>query len=208
MLASQGVTSPNAARALLKATARSKGADGKARGFGAGVLDVERATWRAGFVYGAGRLVLAGMAGLLALAALARRGRWLQAQFMWPGLLLGSSGAFFLPLLMPRDVAFSPFLTLGIPAWDIPLLGAAAHANPLFYSCLIPMAASMLVIERPFLRALVAGLAAGFAGHLLFEALVGSVQVQYIPAFLSRLWLVGHGLLCLFLSQVLGEEAQ
>jgi hypothetical protein len=70
------------------------------------------------------------------------------------------------------------------------------------------MAASMLVIERPFLRALVAGLAAGFAGHLLFEALVGSVQVQYIPAFLSRLWLVGHGLLCLFLSQVLGEEAQ
>jgi serine protease len=208
LLASQGVTSPSAARSLLKATARSKGAEGKARGYGAGVLDVERATWRAGFVYGAGRLVMAGMAGLLALAALARRGRWLQAQFMWPGLLLGSSGAFFLPLLLPQDVAFSPFLTTGIPAWDIPLLGAAAHANPLFYSCLIPMAASMLVIERPFLRALVAGLAAGFAGHLLFEALVGSAQVQYVPAFLSRLWLVGHGLLCMFLSQVLGEEAQ
>jgi len=208
LLASQGVTSPSALRSLLKATARSKGADGKAKGFGAGVLDVERATWRAGFVYGAGRLALAGLVSLLALAALARRGRWVQAQAMWPGVVLGSSGAFFLPLLLPQDVAFSPFLTTGIPAWDIPLLGAAAHANPLFYSCLIPMVLSMLVIERPFLRALVAGLAAGFAGHLLFEALVGSALVQYVPAFLSRLWLLGHGLLCLFLSQVLGEEAQ
>ncbi len=208
LLAAQGVTSPSAARAMLKATARSKGAEGKARGFGAGILDVGRATWRAGFVYGAGRLAAGLLVGLLAAAALLRRGRPIQAAAVWPGVVLGASGAFFLPLLLPGDVPFCAFLTTGVPAWDIPLLGAAAHANPLFYSCLIPMVLSMLVIERPFPRALLAGLAAGFAGHLLFEALTGAALVQFVPAFLSRLWLLGHGLLCVFLSQVLGEEAQ
>ncbi len=207
LLASQGVTSPTAARALLKATARSKGAEGQARGFGAGVLDVGRATWRAGFVYGAGRLMLGLAVGLLAAAALLRRGHPARSAAVLPGVLLGASGAFFLPLVLPQDVPFCAFLTTGLPAWDIPLLGAAAHGNPLFYSCLLPMVLSVVVGDRPLLRALVAGLAAGFAGHLLFEALTGAALVQFVPAFLSRLWLLGHGLFCVVLAQVLGDES-
>ena len=206
LLAAQGVTSPAAMRALLKATARSKGAEGREAGFGAGILDVGRATWRAGFVYGAGRLALGALVGLLVAAALLRRRQVARLPFLVPGVVLGASGLFFLPLVAPGPTPASPFLTLGMPAWDIPLLGAAAHGNPLFYSCLIPMVLSVLAVDRPLLRVLVAGLAAGFAGHLLFEALTGAAMVHYVPAVLSRLWMLGHGLLCVFLAQVLGEE--
>lgn len=44
------------------------------------------------------------------------------------------------------------------------------------------------------------------AAHLLFAAALSTVSVLYVPALLSRLWLVANGLLCLFPAVVLAEE--
>ena len=85
-------------------------------------------------------------------------------------------------------------------------MGAAHHGNPILLSCLFPMLLSIVVVERPLLRALVAGLSAGFAAHLLFAAAMSTVSVLYVPVFLGRLWLVANGMLCVFLAIVLAEE--
>lgn len=206
LIASLGVTNPSAVESLMKATARSKGKEGKQKGYGAGIMDASKAVWRAGFVYGACRLGLAVALGFFVLLPLLRRGAVLSALVVLPGLVIGSSGLFFLPLLMHNVVPLHPLLTSGFPQWDMLLLGAAGHANPIFYSCAIPMALAVLVVENRFLRAVAAGLTVGIAAHLLFGAISGAATVLYIPAFLSRLWLFGNGCLCTFLAVVLAED--
>lgn len=206
LIASLGVTNPNHVESLMKATARSKGKEGREKGYGAGIMDAKNAVWRAGFVYGACRLGLAMVLGVFVLLPLLRRGAILSAGAVLPGLVMGSSGLFFLPLFMHNDVPLCSMLTSGFPQWDMVLLGAAGHANPIFYSCLIPMALAVLVVENRFLRAIAAGLTVGIAAHLLFGAVTGAATVLYIPAFLSRLWLLGNGLLCVFLAVVLAED--
>lgn len=206
LVASLGVTRPAAVKALLASTARSKGPDGRARGYGAGILDASRAVWKAGFEYGLGRLVLGVLCGVLAILAFLRRGRLVPALLTLPGILMGSSGLFFLPLVAPQSTPHCPYATSGFPAWDMWILGVSHHANPLFYSCLVPLALSVLASNSRPLRALVAGFAAGVAGHLFFEALSGASAVQLVPAVLSRLWLAANGLICVLLAEVLAEE--
>lgn len=207
MVAAQGVTRPRAVKGVLQATARSKGEAGRRKGYGAGIVNARAAALRVSLGYGTAQLVLGLLAGLMALLPLLRRGRLLHAALTLPGILFGSSGLFFLPLVVPRPTPHEFLFTHGFPAWDIALFGAAGHANPLFYSCLVPVVLSLLVVESSWLRAMVAGLSAGTAGHLFFAALAGTVTVLYLPALLSGLWLVGNGLVCLFLAEVLCEEA-
>lgn len=206
LVASLGVTNPSAVESLMKSTARSKGKEGRQKGYGAGIMDAQNAVWRAGFVYGACRLALAVVLGFFVLLPLLRRGAVISAAAVLPGLVVGSSGLFFLPLFMHNQVPLHPILTSGFPQWDMMLLGAGGHANPIFYSCLIPMALAVLVVENRFLRAIAAGLTAGIAAHLLFGAVTGIATVLYIPAFLSRLWLFANGCLCVFLAVVLAED--
>lgn len=206
LIASLGVTNPSAVEAMMKSTARSKGKEGKQKGYGAGIMDASKAVWKAGFVYGAWRLGLAVVIGAFVLLPLLRRGALISAVATLPGLVIGSSGLFFLPMFMGNQVPLNPMLTSGFPQWDMLLLGAGGHANPIFYSCLIPMALAVLVVENRFLRAVVGGLTAGIAAHLLFGAITGAATVLYIPAILSRLWLLFHGFLCVFLAVVLAED--
>jgi len=202
-----GVTNPKAVESVLYGTARSKGKEGREKGFGAGICDAERATWRAGFVYGAIRLGLGAVLLALPLLAMLRRGWLLGPILALPGLVIGASGLFFLPLAHPQNTAYHTLLTQGFPSWDMALLGAGGHGNPLFFSCLLPILLSILVVESNALRAIVAGFSAGVAAHLLFAAVMGTVSVQFMPiALIGRLWLAGNGLICVFLSVVLGED--
>lgn len=206
LVASLGVTQPDALLKVLQGTARSKGEEGKERGFGAGVIDAERAAFRAGFAYPAWQLLIAMVVVALAIMPMIRRGAFHHVVLTLPGAVFASSGLFFLPALLGMTTPFCPYITRGFPSWDMLLLGAANHGNPIMFSCLLPMVLAILVVEKPALRAVVAGFTAGVAGHLLFTALVGSVAVMFVPAFLSRLWLVGNGLICVFLAIVLAEE--
>lgn len=206
LVAATGVTNPSAIERVLKSTARDMGPEGREKGYGAGILDAEAAAYKAGFVYRGWQLALAMLILVLVAIPLLRRGAVHHLVLTFPGAVLGSSGLFFLPLLMKKATPMCQMLTAGLPSWDVVLLGAANHGNPIAFSCLVPMVLSLIVVEKPTLRAVVAGLTAGFAAHLLFAAMLGTVTVMYVPAFLSRLWLIGNGLVLVFLAVVLAEE--
>lgn len=205
LVASTGVTQPDTIEWVLQKTARAVDAPPKA-GYGAGILDAEAAVNLTGVTFKTVQLALALLFVAIAGLPMVRRKAFGLLALAVPTAVLGSSGLFFLAVLFPCSTAWSNFWTLGLPSWSIPLMGAAHHGNPLFLSCLLPMLLSVLVVEKPALRSLVSGLAAGFAAHLLFAAALSTVSVLYVPALLGRLWLVANGLLCVFLAVVLAEE--
>ena len=87
------------------------------------------------------------------------------------------------------------------------LFAVGAYATAMLgYYFAIPMLLAILVVEKSWLRAIVAGFTAGVAAHLLFAAALNTVSVLFVPLFLSRLWLLGNGLVCIFLAIVLAEE--
>lgn len=206
LVAATGVTNPKAIEKVLRDSAKDMGKEGREKGYGAGILDAEAAAFQAAFAYRGWQLVMAVMILCLVAVPLLRRGALHHFILTFPGAVMGSSGLFFLPYLIHKSTPFSQLLTSGLPSWDVVFLGAANHGNPIVFSCLIPMLLSLVVVEKPTLRAVVAGLTAGFAAHLLFAAMLGTVTVMYVPAFLSRLWLIGNGLVLVFLAVVLAEE--
>ena len=205
LVASTGVTNPKTIEWVLQKSATPVDAE-PVEGFGAGILNAKDAVHLSGVTFKMIQLALAGFLCLVAGVAMLRRKAIHHFALMLPTAVLASSGFFFVALLVPKVTAWSNFVTLGLPSWGIPLMGAAHHGNPLILSCLLPMLLSILVVEKPALRALVAGLSAGFAAHLLFAAVMSTVQILYVPVFLGRLWLVANGLLCVFLAIVLAEE--
>lgn len=205
MVASTGVTNPKTIEWVLQKSARAKDA-APTVGYGAGILDAGAAVHLSGVVFKSVQLGLALVILSFASLPMLRRKAWGLALLALPTAILGSSGAYFLALVLPSSTAWSNFFTLGLPSWGIPLMGAAHHGNPILMSCLIPMLLSLLVVEKPALRALVSGLAAGFATHLLFAAALSTVSILYVPVILGRLWLIANGLLCIFLAIVLAEE--
>ena len=205
LVASTGVTNPSAIEWVLQKSAVAVDAE-PVEGFGAGILNAKNAVHLSGHTFKLIQLALAGLLCLIAGVAMLRRKAVHHFALMLPTAVLGSSGFFFLATLWPCNTAWSNFFTLGLPSWGIPLMGAAHHGNPILLSCLLPMLLSIVVVERPLLRALVAGLSAGFAAHLLFAAAMSTVSVLYVPVFLGRLWLVANGMLCVFLAIVLAEE--
>lgn len=205
LVAATGVTNPDAIERVIQKSANVVDAAPE-EGYGAGILNAKEAVNLSGVTY---KMITLGLAMLFCLVAgvsMLRRKALHHFVLMLPPAVFASSGLFFLPVLFPGDVAWCNFWTLGLPSWGIPIMGAANHGNPLLLSCLIPMVLSIVVVEKPALRALVAGLAAGFAAHLLFAAVLSTVSVLYVPVLLGRLWLVANGLLCVFLAIVLAEE--
>lgn len=205
LIASTGVTNPDAIEWVIQKTARVIEAPINA-GYGAGILDAKAAVQLSGVTFKTVQLALALL--FVAVAGLPMLRRKARGLFLLsiPTAVLASSGLYFLAILFPCNTSWSNFFTLGLPSWGIPLMGAANHGNPLFLSCLLPMLLSIVVVERPVLRSLVSGLASGFAAHLLFAAAFSTVSILYMPIVLGKLWLIGNGLLCVFLAIVLAEE--
>lgn len=205
LVASTGVTNPKTIEWVLQKSANPVDAPVE-EGYGAGILDAKAAVSLSGVTFKLVQLGLALVICLVAGVAMLRRKALHHFALMIPTAIAGSSGFFFLALIFGGNLPLSNFLTLGLPSWGIPLMGAAHHGNPILLSCLLPMLLSIVVVEKPIFRALVAGLSAGIAAHLLFAAAMTTVSVLYVPVLLGRLWLVANGLLCLFLAIVLAEE--
>jgi serine protease len=209
LIVSAGVTEPDAVEKILKSSARVPAAGpnkGKADElkYGAGIVDAPAALKAArsnagGWQLGLG-LLLAG-----AVAAAARK-RGLEVRLgpsYLGGVLLGASGLFFLPWLggLGEQASSLPVLqtlTYGFPSWDLSLLGPAAHGNALFFSALVPFALLAALYSVPRLRGLLAGFALGVAGHLLFHAAAGFVDVRWVPnlLMLDQVWLALNAAAC------------
>lgn len=94
--------------------------------------------------------------------------------------------------------------SLPIPDWERIIFGRGKLANPLFYSALIPVVASVVAIKAKGLRSVVAGLAIGFAGFLAYAAWSRAPGLAYLPfSFLAIPWLVVNALICALLARAM-----
>ncbi len=192
LIVGEGITDPKAVEQILKDTATHP--DGySAERYGAGLIDAEAAVLKARSETGAWQLLLGGLlAGGLLFGM--RRRISVGAGFAG-GVLLGSSGLFFLPYISGclASLPGIELLTRGLPAWDLALLGSSGHGNVLFFSALIPLGLVALLFGVGKLRGLLAGLGIGVAGHLLFHSVAQVADIQYMAA--DSLWLVANAAL-------------
>ena len=208
LIVGEGITNPDQVEKILKDSARKPANQTyTAEKYGAGIMDAPAAILRArsstgGWQLGLGLL----MAG--AIAASARRkglGVKLGPSYL-AGVVLGSSGLFFLPYIAPSLSSAPVFhaLTHGMPSWDLGLFGPGGHGNALFFSALIPLA--LLAVGYGIKRARVplAGLAVGVAAHLAFFAVVPMFAVTYMPSVfgLGAIWLAVNAAICLGLARL------
>jgi serine protease len=206
LVVGEGVTEPKAVEQILKETARKPQGNAKYEQtrYGAGIVDTPAAVRKARGSSGAWQFLL----GLLIAGGVASsvRRRGLLAVTLGPsylaGVLMGASGLFFLPYLSAwlgfsvESLPLGDVLTRGLPSWDLALLGPAGHGNALFFSALIPLALVTGFYGSRRLRAPLAGLAAGVAGHLLFHTIVRLIDIQYIPNMFDEMWLAINALAC------------
>lgn len=206
LVVGEGVTEPRAVEQILQETARKPqgGAKYEQARYGAGIVDAPAAVRKARGASGAWQLLL----GLLIAGGVASsvRRRGLLAVALGPtyvaGVIMGASGLFFLPYLSAwfggslEALPLGDVITRGLPSWGLAIFGPAAHGNALFFSALIPLALITGLYGAPRLRAPLAGLAAGVAGHLLFHAVVRLIDIQYIPNMFDEVWLVVNALAC------------
>ncbi len=206
LVVGEGITDPDQVEKILKDSARKpKGQTYSADKYGAGILDAPAAVLKArsstgGWQLGIGLL----MAGALA-ASVKRRSVKLGAGYL-AGVVVGASGLFFLPFVVP-SISSLPIvhaLTVGLPSWDLGLLGPSGHGNALFFSALIPLVLLTLGFSVPRLRGLLVGLAIGVAAHLAFFAAVPSLTLHHVPAMfgIGSIWLALNALVCIGLARV------
>jgi len=209
LIMGEGITDPDAVEKILKDTARApKSGKLDTKKYGAGIIDAHAAVLKArgetgGWQFLLGILIAAGVAG-----SLKRRdmfGLKLGGGYA-AGVTVGASGLFFLPYIFGGASSWPvvEMLTRGLPSWDIALLGPLAHGNALFFSALLPLAAVFVCLSIKPLRAVLAGLCAGVAGHLLFYAAAPLADIRYVPNSWSgdQLWLVANALVCIMLARV------
>jgi serine protease len=206
----RGVSKPAAVEKLLKATANHPGGKKWDPHYGAGIIDVAKAIDKSTTTWGAIKLGLGGLLGLLLVLRLRSRGLLglRVGAGVLAGLVLGSSGLFFLSSLgltgsLPGGA--SHVLTHGFPAWGAAALGPGA--NPLFYSLLAPLALTALLYGTR-LRSLVFGFCVGVAAHLLFCVGFDTNDVAWIPNVLAldQIWLAINGLVCLGLAYMVARK--
>jgi serine protease len=208
LVVGEGITDPDRVEQILKASARKpENQSYNSQKYGAGIVDAPAAVLAArsstgGYQFGLGLL----MAGALAVS-LRRRGLLgvkLGASYV-VGVLVGASGLFFLPHLAPglSSLPVVHALTLGVPSWDLAVLGPAGHGNALFFSVLAPLALLVVGYGVPRARGLIAGVAIGVAAHLAFFAAVPTAMMNVPELFgTSAVWLFGNALACIGLARL------
>ena len=205
LVVASGVTKPEAVAKVLTSTAKHPEKKKWDERYGAGIVDAEAAVAKVKESWGGEQLGLAGLLALLLLGGLRLRGRLGLGvgPALLTGLVVGSSGLFFLPALgVDVSGTLGTLAASGLPAWDSVRLGADGHGNPLFFSFLLPLLATVALYGVPRLRGLAVGLTIGVAAHLLFFAGFAATDVTYMPDILDRAWLVANGLGALALASI------
>ena len=195
-IAALGVTDPDAIADVLFSTARKKGNKDWDDHYGHGILDAGGAAKKASAMGGGFKLGLALLFGGALAFGLRRRGLLdVKPNLAW-GLaaLVGSAGPlFFLPLVNVH-LPGAGLLEQGVPAWDLLVFGVGSHANPLFYSAVLPLLLAGLFGGSAKLRAPLAGLSVGIGAHLVYAALWRPADVAFIPggAIGDGVWLLAN----------------
>lgn len=119
-------------------------------------------------------------------------------------MLLTTVGVFFVQSFASPN-AITTAITLPIPDWlNRIIFGRGSLANPLVYSAALPIVLSLFAIKFKGMRAMVGGLAIGFAAILGYSAWANAPALAWMPfTFLAIPWLAGNALVCLFLARAM-----
>lgn len=124
------------------------------------------------------------------------------------GLILGSSGLFFLRGLYVFDLPQAPFRVLGS---SIPELGTAIQANPLLSpitaSVLIPLGLVALLLGHPSLKWFTVGTTLGVAACLGVSTIADPGVVWLGSGAIARLFLAVNAVLCVGLGRLAAKAA-
>ena len=192
LLFSTGVSNNREVVSILKKTARRQGLPLE-KGYGAGIVDARAALIHATVNRGWIKLIIAIVVVIiliLLLGTVASKKIKYSPQF-YLAWIVGSTGLFFLPALISRPFIGMGFLSRGFTDWDSLVMGFGAHANPLFFSVLVPVILSVALYKTRW-QNLAAGFTAGVAGALLWALLFSRADVAWIPGtfILDKLWLL------------------
>jgi len=204
-----GVTKPDAVEAILLGTARpakgsaSVGTDDRINDhYGAGIVDAAAAVARAKQTRGAGSLAFAGTLAFGITSTLRRRKQLAtggKGRFLL-GLCFGSSGLFFVPMLLAALNFNSPQmlspvfegLPSGLATWLSHIFGSSTQGNPLLISTALPVLALGLGLGIRGLRPALAGFAIGVAGLLLCLSFTGYIDITWVPNTFDRAFLLAN----------------
>jgi len=109
-------------------------------------------------------------------------------------VVLGSSGLFGLPWLGLAHSGAPGLLMSGVLADADAAAPGVLQGNPLLWSALLPLVAIALFNGVRGARGILAGLAFGVGGALLFAAIGKPFSLAFIPSLLERPWLVANAL--------------
>lgn len=204
LIVGEGVTNPDRVEKILEDTAHKPESYNKGH-YGAGIIDASAAVTAARKADGGLKLLLGAVLALAICVPLRRRGARMGAGLV-AGTVMGASGLFALPAILPSISSWPVIetLTRGLPSWDLAVFGPAGHGNPLFFSALIPLALVAVGFGIKRARGFLAGLSIGCAAHLLYFAAAGTLDIAFIPsAFgLETVWLLANAALAAILARL------
>jgi serine protease len=209
LVVASGTTDPDAVEKVLKESARHPKKVKWDERYGAGIVDAQAALKQTTVSHGFWQLGLAALLAGIVLVRVRERGLGIPVGGrFFAGLLVGSSGLFFLPAFGLGDVPVLGVLAHGFPAWDTHVLGAGGHANALFYSVAVPALLAGLLYGRERFRAILAGFALGVGAHLLFTLFWNVADIRYIPNFfyLDQIWLFLNGIAAVGLAYIIARK--
>ena len=203
LIVSQGVTNPREVERILKDTAHHPNNKKWDRDYGAGIIDADDAALAARQGYQGERLGMAGLLGLLGIGGLGFAG-------------IGAAAAGQAAMTRRRKLIAGAGLVGGVAvaagAWMAPLAYGVGTATSMLgsgvlLSALVPLLASVLLLQAKPLRGLLTGLCLGWAALLAHGAVVLPTLVEGIPggAGWDRLWLAGNAVLALWLARRVGR---
>jgi serine protease len=207
LIVGEGVTDVKMVEQILYETARHPaGKTYDREKYGAGIADAHAAVLKARSSAGGWSLALSLLLAGAVVASIKRRGLFTVGAGYLAGVVVGASGLFFLPHIWP-SVASLPgieLMTRGLPSWDVSALGGESHGHVLFFSALVPLVLLAVGYGVAKLRAPLAGLAVGVAGHLLFHAVVPMMDLRHVPNVfaLDAIWLVVNAAICIAIARV------
>jgi serine protease len=196
LLISHGIEDPEAVRRYLQSSA-TEVEGGSSEQYGAGVLNVHAAL-RSAYLFR--NLKILALGTFLLIVLLTRINRKRSAIQKVPvnlltilGLLLGSSGLFFLRLPYVENIYF---LTHPVAEWQWGVFGASASVTPLFFSALPALA--ILLFAYPWKRIIPFAFAfsCALAAFLLYQSWSPVADIVFLPGRLVEFgWLVLNALL-------------
>lgn len=199
LIVAQGVTNPDEVERVLEETARHPSGKTWDKDYGAGIIDAEAAVKAAKADYVPERAGFAGLLGLFGLAGIGGAslgGSTLRRRVIAGGGLLAGAAVAVGAIGMP--------LAYGLAS----LGGVSAFGSAWLMSALLPLLATLGLMQIRQLRGLLTGLSLGYAALLAHGAIVLPTLLTGVPGgpVVDRLWLALNAVAALWLARRLSRR--